>query len=294
MGRDGEAPAPKPGTSSGGTSRASTLRAIGTVLVIALVAAGGFVVFARSQAAVEPPSGGLNEEVPSALADGREPGTVPDQIAAAVGAPVLAAVRLDELSDGLEDCAAQPGLTGEPELEFAVVTPEGASVSLIGNASADFQAGFGEPTPAPPTDVPEPPSPAAGESPSEPFRWTCGAQWADGEWQVTVGSQGPAGQSFQGSGGTCCDSAGNAMASAVMTVPEGTAWLVQDREGYRLAYPVEGLQVAAVTWGFGEGGAFVGTAQGAALELNGPTGTLVLLLNAEGDVLEERFVSTSA
>lgn len=301
MGIDGEAPAPEDGKPSGAVQRASALRAIGTVVAIALVAAGGFVVFARSQATVEPPSGGLNEEVPSALADGREPGTVPDQIAAAVEAPVLAVVRLDELSGGLEDCAAHGGFSQEPELEAALVTPDGATVSLIGEVPADFQGGFGGPMPMPgpapppppplpsevpppdvvePGPVPEPPPPVPDQSGTQLFRLTCSAQPSDGGWHVSVSSQGPADQIFEGSSGTsCCDAEGNATASTSLRVPEGTAWLVQDRGGYRLAYPVDGLEVLPLTWHFREG-PFGG----------GFSGTPVTLLDADGDILEERFV----
>jgi len=290
MGTDGEAPAPQAGASSGGARRASALRAIGTVAGIGVVAAGGVVVSARSQATVEPPSGGLNEELPSALADGGDPGTVPDQIAAAVEAPVLAVVRLDELSDGLEDCAAQGGFTAEPELEAALVTPDGATVSLIGDAPADFQDGFGGPMPLPPGPapppppppglVPQPPPPPLDDSGTQVFRLTCSAQWIEGDWHVSVNSQGPANEIFEGSYGTsCCDAEGNATASTLLRIPDGTAWLVQDRGGYRLAYPVDGLEVLPLTWTFRDG-PFGG----------GFSGTPVTLLDADGDVLEERFV----
>lgn len=277
-----EAP-PRPG---------SALAAVAIMAGIALVAAALVVAWARfgAPSSSSPQAQVIDAEAPESLAGGTPPGQVPPEIAAAVEAPVLAAVRLDQLPADLEGCGDDFGLE-DARLESAIVTPDAAVLAVLGN-SADFDfVDVPVPLPAPQAGqaVPAPPPPAAapdgavvdGSAPAatENTRAECAASW-DGGWSLTMVNARPAGD-FGGGGASGMGLAdGSLLSTSSLPVPDGATWLVHDRGGYRLAYPVAGLPNVIVTVPSPPSGPF-----GA-----GHTSTQALFLDDAGTVLEEAFV----
>lgn len=225
--------------------RASVALALGVMTAIAVVVASAVVAWARlatvPEGADEPP--GLDQELPAALADGTPFPEVPAAVAGAVEAPVVAAVRLDAAPDAIdpETCAGPP-LEGL-QVESAFLTPEVAVVSLLGE-NAEFGPGT--------------------------VRALCTAGWQDG-WVPNGSTIMPVEDStVMGFGSTWVGQ---------VRLPEGAAWLVQDRGGYRLAYPVEDLTGVAVSWQFQER-ALAGR----------PPSVPITVLDGAGVVLEESFL----
>lgn len=294
--------------------RASTLTAIAGMTGIAVLVCAGLVVWMRTGAPAEAtaPETGMETEVPTELVDGIPPADVPAEIGAAVDDPVVAAVVLSELPQGLDGCSF--GEVVAPELERAYALPGAVVLSMVGEPNPDF---FGGPMPMsepplrpPPMDdeggpVPgvEPvPPPPPGEEDSvvhgveptpvppdvewvEPHmsRWreTCVAREGDGGWSTDLHSTGPAdeggGHGF-GASMTCCED-GFATALMVIDVPDEAAWVLQDRGVYWLAYPVEAVASLPLTWRYRE------TSMGRASR-----STHVLILDPGGQVVEDRFI----
>ncbi len=245
---------------------ASTAVALAVMVTIAVVAAGSVVAWARLAVPnSQEPETGLVEELPESLADGRPFGEVPAAVAAAVQAPVVAAVRLDEEPAEFPDCGDMGIPLENRRLESAFVTGDALVVSVLGE-SAEFAA-RGE---------------GSVEEPGT-ARVTCSASW-DGGWIADSGGGlvAPADGTLQGSGGIssgCCDADGTATATASVAVPADADWLVQDRGEYRLAYPVGDLEGMALSWRYREGPF-----------RPGPPTTTVTFLNESGEVLEERVL----
>jgi hypothetical protein len=234
---------------------APVLLAVGVMVAIALVAAGAVLAWARLAAptSAEQPSG-LTEELPGALPDGSPFGEVPPPIAAVAVGPVVAAARLDAPLEDFEECTGDPTIENL-EFEAGFVTPDGAVQTATGE-SENF--GPGELT---------------------PVRASCTFDWAGGVWQHSGGGL----DMLIGGGGgigTMGGADGWWVSTATLDLPEGTAWVVQDRGGYRLAYAVDDLAALPLTWRYRQN----------AFGRGSSPSTSVLLLDSEGDVLEETVV----
>lgn len=246
---DVEIEQPRPG--------APALLALGIMLAIALVAAGAVLAWARlgaPSATAEDPAT-LDEPLPASLADGSPLGDVPPVVAAVVDAPVVGATRLDAVPGDLDvDCIGDP-TTEEITFEAGFVTPDVAAWTATARA-----AGFG------PDEL-------------TPVRLVCTADPVDGAWQ---GGGGGSIAPVAGGHGVGISSTGDGrmLATSVLDLPEGTAWVVEDRGEYRLAYPVDGLPALPLARSYREGLFDAGRVPSAP----------VLLLDDGGGVLEEVVV----
>jgi hypothetical protein len=249
--------------------RASVPVALGSMLLLALTVTGGLVAWMRAAdpAVADRPNVGLEEEVPAELADGGPPGEVPEAIASAVEGQVVAVRELDELPAGASGCGMDIG--GDMELEHATMTPDGLSVSFVGEAPEGFFEGpVPQPLPPPPPPRADPDEPQMDAQPVpaeivEPFpvqatRWreTCVLRPRGGGWASEGSSSGPADDPFGGMGTsvTCCDPDGFATASSEVLRPDGATWALQHRGAYWLAYPVGDRERLVLTWRFREAG----------------------------------------
>lgn len=285
--------------------RGSALAAVAIMAGIALVAAALVVAWARfgggSDTSAEPDI--IDAEPPVSLAGATEFGEVPPAIAAAVEAPVVGAVRLERLPADLEGCGDDFGLT-DARLESAIITPDAAVVAVVGSSEefgfADEAVPLPAPAspPAPPEAAPDEaasdeaaaeggvavaavgqvpaPDPSASQGPQ--VRASCAASW-DGGWNVTSANAGPVGEVFSSTGGVGLPD-GRLLNLGNLLVPDGATWLIHDRGGYRLAYPVAGLSTVTVTVPQPGAGPFG----------PGSTSTSALFLDDTGTVLEETFV----
>lgn len=262
--------------------------AIGSVSLVAAVVAAGFVALTRwspEPVAAERPRPGVVEEAPpDELAGGREPPPVPDGVAEAADGPVVAAATADELPEGAS-CREEAAWTAGPDTESVILTPDGFQATLVGEGHPQ------EPLGPPPIDAPaEPDGQPAAEEPVA-LEVTCQAAWEDGAWRPLGGGarvRGPEAGLGHSSGSSCCDVDGLGTAHAEVPVGDEVAWLLQDRGGYWLAYPTEGVSVVTVTWrfrdaGFGGGSGFGDP--GPAMEE-----TFVRLLDADAEIIDERWV----
>lgn len=264
--------------------RGSALAAVAIMAGIALVAAALVVAWARlgggSETSAEPDI--IDAELPVSLAGATGFGEVPPVIAAAVEAPVVGAVRLERLPADLEGCGDDFGLT-DARLESAIITPDAAVVAVVGSSEEFEFADEAVPLPAP--ALPPAPPEAAPDNPADPsasqgpqVRASCAASW-DGGWNVTSANAGPVGEVFSSTGGVGLPD-GRLLNLGNLLVPDGATWLVHDRGGYRLAYPVAGLSTVTVTVPQPNAGPFG----------PGSTSTSALFLDDAGTVLEETFV----
>jgi hypothetical protein len=284
---------------------ASPFVAVGAVTLVALVAALAVLGWAHLRPDAEAAAGPepLDEEVPTALAGGEPLGEVPPALAAAFDEPVVAARLLDEVPDDFGGCGFEEitWAEGHPELELAVLSPDGLYVSMVGTG-AWGQGAMDGPMPMPEPVPGERPAdePAFEVDPSisdadidvpdadiddreiDRFRVTCHATWERGGWTGGSGSSGPAFGDIPdlGTGGaTCCDGDGLSTGQTVVQAPEGAAWVLQERGGWWLAYPLDERRIASVTWKFREG-RFGG----------GMPATHVLYLDEVGEVIDEAWV----
>jgi hypothetical protein len=281
-----------------GAPPASPWFAVGTMTVVALVAALAVLGWARLRPGAEaaPAPGVFEEDVPTELAGGEPLGEVPEQVQAAVDGPVVAARLLDVVPEDVDGCAPEDIAWVEPpELEVAVATPDGLYVSHIGEGAwPEGNMDVAPPPPEKPVPGGAPPGmeddgvdfegdAALGDRPVERFRVTCHNFWEDGRWGGGGGSSGPVfdGAGGMGGGGTsCCDRNGLATANATVQGPDGAAWALQERGGWWLAHPLGEHRVAALSWKFREG-RFGG----------GPAPmTHVLYLDEAGEMIDEAWV----
>lgn len=217
--------------------RASAVVAVVTMLVVALVGAGGVLVWARL-AADRPPVAQddvVDGAPPTMLADGSALGEVPAAVAAAVPAPVVAVGVLDALPAGVESCPADMGPIDDPTVHQVAVTPEGLIATIVGT-SDEVWTEDGEDQ----------------QQEAVVALLTSQATWTRGGWEVGSAGMGP----LAGAGPAV--SWGGAegevqTASATVRPPDGTAWVVQERGGYRLAYPAAGAAPVSVLSSFRAG-----------------------------------------
>lgn len=253
--------------------RAGTGRVIGIMAAIAVVAVTVVVVSARA-GGNSPDDPDVEETVPTTLAGGIPPGPVPDVVTAAFDAPVIGAVNMDNPpADAVASCGESMGIVwddGQPEVEYAIATPDGIYLSLLGSGQTgpDMDMDMG------------------GGGVPEKFRTSCSAQAQDGGWHSQGGGMEVVfegeelAEDFGGSSYSCCDDQGLATASGSVEVPEDAEWAVQDRRGWYLAYPAAGRPRLTLTWKYRQsrfGGA------------EGPPQSPVTFLDAEGAVVGQSF-----
>lgn len=253
-------------------ARAGTGRVIGTMAAIALVAVTVVVVSARAggNSADDPD---VEETVPTTLAGGIAPGPVPDVVTETFDAPVIGAVNMDNPpEDAIASCGDSMGIVwddGQPEVEYAIATPDGIFMSLLGSGQTgpDMDMGGGRGVP-------------------EKFRTTCNAQSQDGHWNAqgsgmeVVFEGEELAEDFGGTSYSCCDEHGLATASGSVEVPDDAEWAVQDRRGWYLAYPAGDRRRLTLTWKFRESGFGGG---------EGPPQSPVTFLDAQGAVVGQSF-----
>jgi hypothetical protein len=277
---------------------ASPWFAVGAVTLVALVAALAVLGWAHLRPGAEAAAGPepLDEDVPTALAGGEPLGEVPPALAAAFDEPVVAGRLLDEVPDDFGGCGFEEIVwdEGHPELELAMLSPDGLYVSRVGTGAWD-QGVVDGPKPMPMPEERPPDEPAFEDGPSEAdddsdiddreidrFRVTCHATWERGGWSGGSGSSGPAFGDVPevGMGGaTCCDADGLSTGQTVVQAPDGAAWVLQERGGWWLAYPLDERRIASLTWKYREG-RFGG----------GMPATHVLYLDEGGEVIDEAWV----
>lgn len=273
---------------------ASPVIAVGVMVLIAVVAAGAVLGWAWLRPAGELSEPQVPDEVqPDTLAGGVELGEVPAEVAAAFDEPVIGARLLDEMPEDFHECDFMDvGWEEEPELEYALATPDGVHISLVGLGFVDDGMGGGfrgggmefegdiavDEFAMDPDDVLD----------GEPQRWrvSCTVQWDGRTWTNGGGSSGPADDPFGGTGGmgsSCCDEHGFATAEAAVRVPDGAAWVVQERGGWWLAYPVSEQRSIPVTWKFRDGRMGMGMG-------GGGTSTHVVFVDEDGEQFDETWV----
>ena len=239
---------------------------------IAVVSVTAVVAWARlGQPGAEPAA--AVEEVPAVLADGSPPQPVPPEVAAAVDAPAVGAQRLAELPDHMRDaCMEHNEITwdpGSPDIEYAFVTADGMTTSLLG--TGEVPGGFGRGP--------------RGEEPTG-LRVQCDLQFDNGRLVNHGGGYEEVFAGMPRHGGftsSCCDGNGLATASAALDVPGDADWLLQDRGSWFQAYEVADLEVVTVTWKYREPRMGPGGPGGPA----GPVPSPVLFVAADGTVVAE-------
>jgi hypothetical protein len=251
-------------------ARAGTLVVIGTMAAIAVVSVTAVVAWARLGQPGRAGEAGAVDEVPTVLADGNPPQPVPDAVAGAVDGPVVGAAKLDRLPDDmLSACMEHADVawdTGSPDVEYAFITTDAMTAALTGTADVGGEFGRG----------PE-------GAPASSLRLRCDLD-LEGSTVVNRGG-GSFEEIFPGNpphtGGwvssSCCDRNGLATASAAIAVPDGAEWALQDRGTWFLAYEVDGMAQAPVTWKYRE----------RRMGPGGPPASLVIFVNADGNVVGE-------
>ena len=251
-------------------ARAGTLVVIGTMAAIAVVSVTAVVAWARL---ADPPSEQATgvEDVPTALADGSAPPTLPEVVTSAVDLPVVGAQRLDVLPDHMLGACTdtiEVAWDGSPEAEYAFVTADGVVASLAGDG--EVPGGF-----------------AVGPGGQQPtgLRVRCDLQLQDGDVinrggggfeEILPGS--PPGGGFMSS--SCCDENGLATASASLLVPDEAHWALQERGSWYQAYAVDGLTHVGVSWRYRE----------RRMGPGGPPVSTILFLAADGTIISEDSV----
>ncbi|MGH8909760.1 MAG: hypothetical protein ACRD0K_25525 [Egibacteraceae bacterium] len=242
------------GTSAGLSGRGGTVAAVGTMAAIALVAVSVFVVFARLSPAGQRPPEPRVEQVPTLLADGSPPGAVPPALPSDVQGPVIGVRSAAQPPPDVPACdPAEFGFGGEsaPVVQGVRVTPEVVLLDVVTDP-----LGVGT------------------------QRVACVAWRQGGAWMIltpVILDQQAGTSPF---GYFCCDDGGKAAAGVVVQAPEGTRWVLQERPGWWLAYPVDEHLAVPILWSFRQGG-FGGAPAPA---------SHVLYLDGEGEVLDEAFL----
>jgi hypothetical protein len=237
-------------TSPGVTGRGSTIAAVGTMTAIALVAASAFVILTRLAPVGQRPAASQVEQPPALLADGGRPGDVPVTVPPEVQGPVIGVRNAAQLPDNALACDV-PELGDDVKAEGVRVTPEVVLLDVV-------------------TDPP-----GVGTQRLVCITWRQGSAWST---VTTV--------SLDEHGGTipfgyfCCSEGGRGVAGAVVQAPEGTRWVLQERPGWWLAYPVGEHLAVPVLWSFQH------SRFGA---VSAPV-SHVLYLDDEGEVLDEAFL----
>lgn len=204
------------------TARGSTLRMVGTVVAIAVVAAAATIVWARLPAGA--PQAAADQEVPSTLNDGRRLPEAPDAVADAIGLPVVLTERLDAPGDIATGCEVDPRsvLGGHVTPDHATLLARTDNPPMSAEVMAD-----------PATDG--------------PVNVACVSGWNEGAWRRMGLSAVPVrGPESQFPAWMCCDSNGDSIVFHVLNVRPGAAWLLEDKGHYAVAYDVAGLDATGV------------------------------------------------
>lgn len=214
-----------PGALSPRAARGGTLRVVGTVVAIAVVAAAATIVWARLPAGAPPAA--AEQEVPSTLSDGRRLPEAPDAVAAAIGLPVVLTERLDPPGDIATGCEMDPR-----SVVGGHVTPDHATLLAR--------------TDNPPMSAEVMADPTTGG----PLNVACVSGWNDGAWQRLGLSAVPVrGPESRFPAWMCCDTSGDSIIFHVLNVRPRAAWLLEDKGHYALAYDVAGLDATGVVAG---------------------------------------------
>ncbi|MGH8930456.1 MAG: hypothetical protein ACRDZO_07430 [Egibacteraceae bacterium] len=229
--------------------RSSAVAAVGTMVAIALVAASVFVVTARLVPAGQAPPERAVEQPPTTLADGGEPGEVPATLPDQVQGTVVG-VRTSAGPDAPSCDFTMLGAGDVPTVQGITVTPEVALLEVV-------------------TDPP-----GVGTQRLACVSWRQGGAWSTVTSMTLDEDSGTISNGY-----FCCTEEGRGVAGAVVQVPEGTRWVLQERAGWWLAYPVGEHLAVPVVWDFRES-RFGGTTPA----------SHVLYLDGEGEVLDEAFL----
>lgn len=201
---------------------------IGAVVVTAMgLVAVGIIGWEQLGArAVDPPL--TAEGVPTARADGVPLPPVPEIITAGFTRPVVGVGEVDDPRNELTRCGGEIEWEATPSVRTSVVTPEGLTVTLRGQEKQTSQI----------------------------VHATCHARWEGRGWRtwaIWTGEvsdmESPAGPLVP----VCCREDGLTVAGIEMLAPQGTAWSVQDRGTYWLAYPVGEDGLVHPVWPVEEG-----------------------------------------
>lgn len=267
-----------PAASGGGAAdvrpRAGTPLVLGSMTLVAVVVVGLLVAGMRMSEARPEPEPGIVEDVPTVLAGGLPLAPVPAVIAAVADGPVVGALVTDTPPEGMPATCEQSVIADDPTTRVSVVvSPDTADLVVIGPPDPDAWGG----EPDAPEAVPDPPVDDAPRAVDQ-CSWTP----SGGGWTSTGGMSGMLDDHMgdMGIGSSCCEG-GFGTASSTLVPPDGSAWALQDRGGYWLAYEVADLELVTVSWRF-RSGPFG----------NGRSSSRVLWLDAEGTVLAERSLST--
>ncbi len=190
------------------------------------------------------------EQPPALLADGGRPGDVPLTVPPEVQGPVIGVRNAAQLPANVVACDV-PELGDDVKAEGVRVTPEVVLLDVV-------------------TDPP-----GVGTQRLVCITWRQGSAWST----VTTVSLDERGGTIP-FGYFCCSEGGRGVAGAVVQAPEGTRWVLQERPGWWLAYPVGEHLAVPVLWSFQQ------SRFGA---VSTPV-SHVLYLDDEGEVLDEAFL----
>lgn len=196
------------------------------VTVMALVAVG-FVVYEQLNArAISPPV--TDEGVPTALPDGSALPPLPEALTAAFTRPVVAVGEGDDPRGDLTRCGDEVAWAATPSVRASTVTPEGLTVTLRGEEEQTGQL----------------------------VHVTCHARWNGRAWRTWASWTGDVTDMESPAGPlepVCCRPDGLSVAGGEVRPPDGTAWTLQDRGTYWLAYPVGEDGLVHPVWPVEEG-----------------------------------------
>ncbi len=180
--------------------------------------------------------------VPTALVDGSAPGRVPAALASAYGKPVVGVRPVAQLPWQLVECRqGSAGIRPDWAVEFGFATPEALVLAYRG----------------------------------EDLRVVCHATRDGLGWDAHDAVREPADADMDAGSHRCGD---RCIAHAVVAVPPGADWMVQDRGAYGLAHPVAGRTSMLVTW------------HAPPAPEGRPHGTHLTFLDATASVLQDRLL----
>ncbi|MEX0658537.1 MAG: hypothetical protein WD080_05345 [Egibacteraceae bacterium] len=161
--------------------------------------------------------------VPTEQPDGTSLPPVPPELHDAVDRPVVLVGVVDDPLGDLERCAGLAEWEFAPTVRSSVVTPEGLAVSVRGEEQGTEAL----------------------------LQVTCFAQWDGRAWETWASWAAEAPDTEVALGPpepVCCRGDDAAVQGSERVAPGGSAWLLQDRGPYWLAYPASGGQVVLAVW----------------------------------------------
>lgn len=181
------------------------------VLAVAAVAIGAIVAAQLAPPVLFAPVDGAG--VPVALPDGADLPAVAPALAGAFDRPVVLVGSIDVVPGDIDGCGGAGEWAFAPTLRAAVITPEGLTVSIRGEERG--------------TDA--------------LLQLTCFTHWGGRSWKTWASWSAEAADTTTPLGpreAVCCREDDLALWGGEELAPSGSAWLVQDRGAYWLAYPV--------------------------------------------------------